>query len=446
MKKTLPLVISVLFGVVSPFASAADIAQIYHQAKETNPTLLQVQANKNQAFEAINASDAANLPQISLSASSTYYKNFSGDAISTTGYGNHLVANTAGVTLSQSIFNRQNWEKSNIAELSARAVDAQYAVAQQSLMYNTVDKYFAVLGAKDQLKFVQAEKATVSRQLEQIKQRFHVGLSAMTDVHSAQAQYDAVLAQEIAAQNELTNSYEALRELAGQYYDALDELDTKRLQLINPTQNVDTFIKVAEEKNYQLLSLRLSQQAAKKQISYAGKAADPTVSLSASYGYTGYNYPSDNSASITDYDQDSLNGSVGLNFSLPLYTGGSISSNVKQQEFAYIAASQQLQATHRSVITSVHMAYNNIKANIAQIKAYEQAVVSAQSSLSATEAGFEVGTRTIVDVLDSTQTLYEQKENLSKARYNYIRANLALKQAVGSLTENDIVMVNKLLK
>lgn len=442
MKKLLPLVISTVLGF-SHSALAEDISQIYNQAKETNPSLLQARAAKDQAFEAINTADAANLPQINLTASSTYIDHVSGDRMSNTTWGgDSLLSNSASLSVSQAIFNRANWETSDISELSARASDAQYASAQQQLIYDTVDKYFAVLGARDNLKFVQAEKKAVARQLEQTKQRFNVGLSAITDVHSAQAQYDAVLAQEIAAQNTLTNSYEALRELAGEYYRDLDDLDTSKLVLKKPASDIDELIKTAEDKNLNILALKLSKEIAKKQISLADKNGDPTLSLVGSYGYTG----SDMELSGTNTRQSGTNASIGLNFNMPLYTGGSITSNVKQKEFAYVSASQQLQATHRTVETGVHTAYNNINADIAQIKAYEQAVVSAQSSLKATEAGFEVGTRTIVDVLDATQTLYQQKENLSAARYNYIRANLALKQAQGTLSEEDILTINALLK
>lgn len=444
MKKLLPLVISAVLGV-SHSAMAENVAQIYSQVKETNPTLLQAKADKDQAFEAINAADAANLPQITLAASSTYIDNTSGDRLSDTGYGDNLLANTATVSVSQSLFNRANWESSNIAEISARASDASYASTQQQLMYDTVDKYFDVLGARDNLRFVQAEKKAVARQLEQTKQRFDVGLSAITDVHSAQAQYDGVLAQEIAAQNTLTNSYEALREIAGQYYQDVAELDTEKLVLKKPNLGVDELVKTAEDKNLNILALKLSQDIAKRQISLADKQGDPTVALTGSYGYSDSDVDNYMGAG-SDVDSSGANATVGINVSFPLYTGGSVTSNVKQNEFAYVSASQALQATHRSVKTSVHTAYNNINANIAQINAYNQAVISAQSSLKATEAGFEVGTRTIVDVLDATQTLYEQKQNLSSARYNYIRANLALEQAVGTLNEDDILLINALLK
>lgn len=445
MKKLLPLVIGAVLGVPHS-AMAENIAQIYSQAKETNPTLLQARANKDKAFEAINAADAVNLPQITLAASSTYTDRLSGDKQSATGSGENMLVNNATVSISQVLFNRANWESADIAEISARASDANYASGQQQLMYDTVDRYFAVLGARDNLRFVQAEKEAVSRQLEQTKQRFDVGLSAITDVHSAQAQYDGVLAQEIAAQNTLTNSYEALREVAGMYYQDLAELDTDKLTLKKPALDVTELVKTAEQKNLNLLALRLSQDIAKKQISLADMRGEPTVALTGSYGYADSDIEKSVSAGGVDTDSSGTNASVGINFSFPLYTGGAVTSNVKQQEFAYVSASQVLQAAHRSVETSVHTAYNNINANIAQINAYNQAVISAESSLKATEAGFEVGTRTIVDVLDATQTLYQQKQNLSSARYNYIRANLALEQAVGTLSEDDILLINSLLK
>lgn len=423
MKKLLSLVIGSLLGF-SHSAMAENISQIYNQVKESNPSLLQAKAEKERAFEAINTVDAVNMPQITLSASSTHTNRISGDKLSTTLYGDDLVTNSTLLSVSQVIFNRANWEATNIAELSAFASNANYASTQQQLMYDTVDKYFNVLSARDNLIFIQAEKKAVSRQLEQTKQRFDVGLSAITDVHSAQALYDGVIAEEIAVQNNLTNSYEALSEIAGQYYEDLSELDIEKLVLKEVNSDVETLVKTAEEKNFRIVALKLSKEISKRQILVAEKKGDPILSLTGSYGYTDYK------ADTSTYTSAGSNVSIGLNFSLPLYTGGSLSSNVKQQEFNYVSVCQQLQATHRSIETRVHTAYNNINTNIARIKAYNQAVVSAESSLKATEFGFEVGTRTIVDVLETTQLLYEQKQNLSFARYNYIRANLALDQAL----------------
>ncbi|MDW2405517.1 efflux RND transporter outer membrane protein VpoC, partial [Vibrio sp. 1262-1] len=164
----------------------------------------------------------------------------------------------------------------------------------------------------------------------------------------------------------------------------------------------------------------------------------PTLSLDG-----GYNY-GDTSNSARDNTTDNFN--IGVNLAVPLYTGGNVTSQTKQAEFAYVAASEDLEAQYRSVVKDVRAQNNNINASIGALKAYEQSVVSARSALEATEAGFDVGTRTIVDVLDATRRLYDANKNLSDARYNYILSVLQLRQAVGTLSEQDILDVDAGLK
>lgn len=298
--------------------------------------------------------------------------------------------------------------------------------------------YFEVLRAQDNLVFVRAEKAAVGRQLEQTKQRFEVGLSAITDVHDAQAQYDAVLADEVLAENDLINSYESLREITGQEHKNLNVLDTNRFSATRTNSPAETLIDEAKTKNLSLLSARISQDIARDNISLASSGHLPTLSLDG-----GYNY-GDTSNSARDNTTDNFN--IGVNLAVPLYTGGNVTSQTKQAEFAYVAASEDLEAQYRSVVKDVRAQNNNINASIGALKAYEQSVVSARSALEATEAGFDVGTRTIVDVLDATRRLYDANKNLSDARYNYILSVLQLRQAVGTLSEQDILDVDAGLK
>ena len=192
MKKLLPIIISLAIGSISQSASADDLAQIYQQAKQNDPQLLKAAADKDTAFEAINSSRSTLLPQINLSAGyNTYYLDAKDSKDSKDNGFN------AGVTLSQSLYNRASWVGLDIAEKTARQSDATYAVSQQGLILRVSSAYFNVLKAQDDLKFGEAEKAAVGRQLEQMKQRFEVGLSAITDVYDAQAQYDTVLASNI---------------------------------------------------------------------------------------------------------------------------------------------------------------------------------------------------------------------------------------------------------
>ncbi|GHA66141.1 outer membrane channel protein TolC [Photobacterium aphoticum] len=425
MKKLLPLIISVALGGFSHTALADDLAEIYQQAKQNDPQLLRSAADKDAAFEAINSSRSALLPQINLTAGyNTFFLDGDNDPDGFNG----------GVNLSQTLYNRSSWINLDISEKQARQSDAAYAASQQGLILRVADAYFAVLRATDDLTFVRSEKKAVGRQLEQTKQRFEVGLSAITDVHDAQAQYDSVLADEILAENALTNSYEGLREITGQGHEDLSILDTNRFSASAPQTDVLDLIKNAEQQNLTLLTSRITQDIARDNISLAQSGHLPSLSFNA-----GYNYDEKRNA-----DDGTIN--AGIQLDLPVYTGGRTTSEVKQAQFAYVSASEGLEGEYRTVVKDVRAFYNNINASIGALRAYQQSVVSAKSALEATEAGFDVGTRTIVDVLDSTRRLYDANRQLANARYDYIISQLQLKQAVGSLNEQDILDVNAGLK
>lgn len=437
MRKLLPLFISAAIGSLSSSAFADTLAEVYDQAKQNDPTLLRSAAQRDAAFEAVTSSRSTLLPQINLTAN--YDINRGDRDYDSTGNSNIDNNNWGvGVGFTQELYQRSSWITLDTAEKTARQADSAYAAEQQGLILRVATAYFEVLRAQDNLEFVRAEKAAVARQLEQTKQRFEVGLSAITDVHDAQAQYDAVLADEVLAENTLTNNYEGLREITGQEHSNLSILDTARFSASKSSESAAALVEQAQEKNLSLLAARISQDIAKDNISLASSGHLPSLTLDGSYSLA------DQSNSTNDYDQDNLN--LGLNLVVPLYTGGNTTSLTKQAEYNYVAASEDLEATYRSVVKDVRAFNNNISASIGALRAYEQSVVSAQSALEATEAGFDVGTRTIVDVLDSTRRLYDANKNLSDARYNYILSVLQLRQAVGTLSEQDIVDVNAGLK
>ncbi|WP_394152909.1 outer membrane channel protein TolC [Vibrio maritimus] len=436
MKKLLPLFITAALGSVSAATWADSLTEIYDQAKQNDPQLLRAAAQRDRAFEAINSARATLLPQINLTA---------GLDFTASDYDPQDSTNlTAGVGFSQELYNRASWITLDTAEKTARQADSQYAAAQQDLILRTAQAYFEVLRSKDNLESVRANKAAVARQLEQTKQRFEVGLSAITDVHDAQAQYDRVLADEVVAENNLLNQYEALREITGQEHTKIDVLDTDRFSAARPEQSVTFFLEEAQSKNLDLLSARIGQDIAKDNITLASSGHLPTLTLDGGYGYD-----SERNSNNSRYGGPSENinaFNAGINLSVPLYTGGNITSQTKQAEFAYVEASEQLEQTYRSVVRNVRANNNNINSSIGAIRAFEQTVISAESALEATKAGFDVGTRTIVDVLEATQALYDAESNLSDARYDYIVSVLNLRQSVGTLSEQDIVDINAGLK
>lgn len=337
------------------------------------------------------------------------------------------------------------WRQLSLTEKQAGIQDVSYQSSEQTLMLNSATAYFNVLRAIDALSYIEANKEAIYRQLDQTTQRFNVGLVAITDVQNARAQYDLVLANEVTARNNLDNSLEALRQITGQYYGQLDSLNVERFSTTKP-ENVNSLLQEAEKRNLSLLSARLSQDLAREQIKYAQTGYMPTLDLTASSGVSNTDY---NSLSNSQKAQNSNGASsyqgqntIGLQFNLPLYSGGATNSQVQQAQYNFVGASESLESAHRSVIQNVRSSFNNISASISGVEAYRQAVVSAQSSLEATEAGYQVGTRTIVDVLNATTTLYSAKESLSNARYDYLISQLNIKYALGTLNQNDLMALN----
>ncbi|MGR5091946.1 outer membrane channel protein TolC [Vibrio maritimus] len=433
MKKlltTTPLMLAIL----SPSVLADSLSEVYNLAKQNDPELIQAAAEKESAFEAINSTRSALLPQIDLTAGYQYQDS---DRHTTDGSSTNV-----NLGLSQSIYDRSSWIALDISEMSARESDAQYAATQQAVIYKVTKAYFDVLKAEDDLGFIKAEKAAVAKQLKQTEERFDVGIAPITDVQDARAQYDSVLAQEIQAQNTVENEYESLRAITGVRPDKLATLNTQTFSASEPKETPEKLVAQATSENLEILADRIQKDIAKQQISLAQSGHLPTISLTSDYNYSkNYNEPN-NPLTGQQMDDDENQFSLGVSIALPVYTGGRITSEGKQAEYQFIAASQTLESTYRSVQQDVRAYNNNIRSSIGSIKAYTQSVVSAKSALSATEEGFQVGTRTIVDVLESTQALYQANKNLADARYQYILSQVQLKQALGTLTEQDVMDIN----
>lgn len=414
------------FATAAPSAQADDLLEIYQQALNSDPIVLQAKAQRDALFESIEENRAPLLPTISASVGyARYWYDPSSSSNSET--------ITSGLSLSQVIYDHSAWVGLTLAEMAASQADSIYASTLQSLITRVTTAYFDVLTAKDNYEFQGAEKAAIERQLEQTKQRFAVGLTAITDVHEAQAQYDLASALEILALNTLDNSYEALREITGVDHQSIDVLDTNRFSAGTPAPASSTdWLKMAENSSIDLMTQRIAKDIANETISLYKAGHMPSLSLSAGYDNT----------SVLNPGSDYKTTSVGLTLSVPIFEGFAVTSQVKQAQFAYIEASEKLEQTHRSVTKNVRNNFNNVTASISSIKAYEQSVISSESALKATQAGFEVGTRTIVDVLNRTRDLYDSKRQLSDARYGYIKSILALKQAAGTLNEDDIISIN----
>lgn len=438
MKKLFPILIGLGLTGFSAMSQAENLMQVYQQARLSNPELRKSAADRDAAFEKINEARSPLLPQLGLGADYTYSNGYR-DA-----NGVNSNATSASLQLTQSIFDMSKWRALTLQEKSAGIQDVTYQTDQQTLILNTATAYFNVLNAIDVLSYTQAQKDAVYRQLDQTTQRFNVGLVAITDVQNARSQYDTVLANEVTARNNLDNAVEQLRQVTGNYYPELASLNVDGFKTNKP-QAVNALLKEAENRNLSLLQARLSQDLAREQIRLAQDGHLPTLNLTASTGVSDTSY-SGSKTNTSQYDDSNMGqNKIGLSFSLPLYQGGMVNSQVKQAQYNFVGASEQLESAHRSVVQTVRSSFNNINASISSINAYKQAVVSAQSSLDAMEAGYSVGTRTIVDVLDATTTLYNAKQQLANARYTYLINQLNVKSALGTLNEQDLVALNNTL-
>lgn len=419
-------------AVSAQVAHADDLLQIYQQALTSDPVALQAKAQRDALYEQIQEQRAPLLPTIS--ANIGYDKAWNDPSADSSGI-------VGGVSLKQVIYDHSAWVGLSLAEKAASQADSAYASSLQNLIIRVTTAYFDVLTAKDNYEFQGSEKRAIERQLEQTKQRFAVGLTAITDVHEAQAQYDLANATEILAENTLANSYEALREITGIDHKSINILDTNRFSAspVAPAMSTD-WIKMAETNNVDLMTTRIGKDIAEETITLYKAGHMPSLSLDA--GYRKGIEQETAGTSTPDFD----NGTLGVTLSIPIFEGFKVTSQVNQAQYQYVEASEKLEQTHRKVVKDVRNNFNNVGASISSIRAYEQSVISSESALKATQAGFEVGTRTIVDVLNRTRDLYDSKRKLSDARYGYINSIIALKQAAGTLNEDDVSAINNGLK
>ncbi|MBA6340805.1 outer membrane channel protein TolC [Colwellia sp. MB02u-10] len=447
MKKTITaLFIGLACAASSSLANAEDLLSVYQQAQASDPVVLRAHAQYLATEEGIEQARSVLLPQVYGSAS---YTESESEFIPTSDTGQSsglLLTNKSdttsyGINLDMELYNHSTWLKLDNAKKVAHQSDVSYQLAKQDLIVRVTQAYFQVLSSKDDLEFSKAEKAAIERQLEQTKQRFSVGLTAITDVHEAQAQYDNAVTSEIRSENQVFNAEEALRVITNVYPRDLNILNTERFSTSRPyPDSANEWQQTAEAKNLELIAERINIDIAKENINIAKSGHYPTLSLNGSYG----SREQDNEVNSLNFNNPALDShSIGVSLYVPIYSGGAISSSVRQAQSNYVAASQNMEQTHRNVVRNTRNAYNTVITAVSAIKSLEQAVVSAQSALKATEAGFEVGTRTIVDVLNSTRNLYDAKRNLSSTRYNYIQNVLALKRAGGTITEQDLADINQ---
>lgn len=414
----------------------ADLVGVYALASDNDPALRAARATRDATFEAKPIARAGLLPSVSLTGDANYNDVDIKDSGSSGGFSRgdeSFTAGNAAVQLVQPLYRKDRKIQLAQAEDQVEQAVTDYSVAQQELILRVSQAYFGVLSAQDTLAFAQAEKKAIERQLDQAKQRFDVGLIAITGVHEAQARFDQARADEILAATNLDNAIEALQEITLNAVVPLARLKAK-IPLVSPQpDSLEAWTKTALQNNPGIQSAIYDVAIARKQIKLADAGDSPAVDLVGSYGLARSN---------SDFGTDSNNGLVGLQLSLPLYTGGGVAASTRQARFQYEAAQEVLEQQRRAIQTQVRNAYRGVVSSISRVDALEAARLSAESALDATEAGFEVGTRTLVDVLDGQRDLFRARRDYAQSRYDYILNTMALFQAAGTLDREDVVTVD----
>jgi outer membrane protein len=397
------------------FSHGSSLMEIYNLAVDNDPQFKAAQANFTAAEEALPQSTANFLP--SLIARADHIENSDSSIEST---------DSTLIRLTQPLYQHGSYVERRRAKSSVSQAESDFSSSEQNLMLAVAKTYFGVLSAKDGVEFAQAEKRANARQLDQTKQRFDVGLVAITDVHESRAAYDISVAQAIAAANDLDSARESLREITGTYHEKLDSLD-EELPLVPPDPaDLEEWTELAMEKNTTLKAAQEVTNQAREFVSAQQSNHYPTLDLLVDHTNT--------KTGVVETD-DTI---ATLQLSLALYEGGRTSANTRQAR-AYLKASRQtLEQTRRATQRIVRNAYRGVLSGISRVKALKQAMVSSQSALRAAEAGYEVGTRTTVDVLVARRNLFLAQRDYAQARYNYLIDTLTLNQAAGVLTEEHL--------
>ncbi len=427
-------ILAVLLLVAAPWVGAEDLLEVYKLATQRDPVLREAAAQREAQKEAKPLARSQLLPQVGLSAGTQYFNDDYRH-----GPNNDFTASSLSLGVNQVLYRRDKFIRLEQADWQIALADDQYRAAEQDLMLRVAKAYFNVLSAQESLNFVQADKKAIARQLEQAKQRFKVGLIAITGVHEAQARFDQAVTNEILAMNELDNAWEDLRQILGMRPDQLADLK-KEIPLESPDPNdIEAWSRMGLQNSPDVKAASDATQIAQREIEVARSGHYPTLDAFGSYGL---NDTTEESNPFGDRNE----GVIGLRASLPLYTGGGVEAATRQARANLIAAQERLDQARRQVDKQVRNAYRALEASISAVKALKAAIVSAKSALDATTAGFEVGTRTMVDVLNAQRDYYRALRDHAKARYSYMLAALALRRAAGVLSEKDLARANSYLQ
>ena len=435
-------------------AWSATLLEIYQQALQSDPQIHEAEARRLAALEAAPQARGVLLPQVSAGGDWTKSES-SGTSVEIDSDGSIGTLDTEfraeetrwQFSLRQTLFRWDQIVGLRRADKVVTRAEAVRESAQQDLIIRVAQRYFDVLAAEDRLTSIHADRQAIARRLEQAKQRFEVGLIAITDVQESQAAYDKSVADEIAAKRQLASAREFLREITGQHVANLSA-PKEDFPLRTPEPNSERdWVDLSLSQNLNLVASRLDEELARDEISYRRNGHYPTVELVASTGESDRNADRNiNNSPFFSVDSSGQQDSISVQFNLPIFSGGTTSSRVREAVYLHRASREQLQRVTRETERQARDAYLGVLSEMSRVQALEQAVASSRTALQATQAGFDVGTRTIVDVLNSQFSLYAAITNYYRSRYDYILNALRLKQAAGTLQVQDLEEIDRWLE
>lgn len=438
MRRKLHFLIFVLLISIPMLTRAEDLLDIYERAIQNDPLIKQAEAKRSAAGESRNQGLARFFP--TLAATGASGREWRHNRIASINnlfpanqeYWNH----SFNFNLTQPLFHWDHWVQLSQSDNQIAQAEAAYQAELQNLIVRTTEAYFNVLSAQDNLQFTVSEKQAIAKQLEQAKQRFDVGIIPITDVYEAQAAFDQTSANELEAANNLDNQKEALREIIGDSEALVSSLG-ENLPLKKPSpDNLSKWDESAETNNLSIIAAFNEMEIARKAIDIQRSGHLPKLDLVGAYGV------SENGSAFGPRGD---NQSIGVQLNVPLFEGGAVNSRTRQASFEYEASKEKLTSVKRAVKRQVNNTYRSVLTNISRIEALKASVTSAASALEASEAGFEVGIRTMVDVLGEQRNVYRAKRDLSRARYDYLINSIKLKQTTSDLTQIDLEQINSLL-
>jgi len=459
MNRSVVALSSLALFFASTSLQADSLRDIYELALENDAQLKAEEATYLAARETEVLGRSQLLPQISGSYS---FRNtatdtdaqsvvINDDGFSTQDTFNNRDVDTEGYTLSlnQALFDLPAWFTFQSGKQVTKEAESTFAANQQNLIVRTVESYLGVLRAQDNLAASRAQERAFERQLEQTQQRFEVGLIAITDVYEAQAARDLAQVERIEDENDVQVALERLSVLTGQQHHNLNILEQDFP--INPPQPMEraTWVDFALANNFSLQASKFREEAA-RQTAKANKLEHaPKITGGYDYSDTEINgsvYTEPDNDFVTQPDSDIEEHAWQIRLSMPLYTGGAVSANRRKSAQEFNAARENRINLTRNTVTQTRSLHMTVVSNVSRIAARKQSIVSSRSSLDATQAGYEVGTRNVVDVLNAQNTLFSAQRDYANSRYDYIINMMRLKEQAGLLSPADIISLDSYLE